>query len=144
MLYEKKRTFGGEPLDLSAITSGTAQYAGDIGMDVVANVATHVGALDYEVGNQHFPDQNTLEVIGWETAVSSGAATLTLTLQDSADGTTFADVMNFTVGKAAIVKDALLYRGTVPAGTRRFMRLKIDVGTANFSAGEILALVRPL
>ena len=144
MLYEIKRTFGKEPLDLTAITTGTAQFAGDIGMNVAANVVTHVGSLDYEATNQHFPNENTLEVIGWEDATSDGAATLTLTLQDSADGSTFGDVMSFTIGKDAIKVDALLFRGTIPAGTRRYMRLKLDVGTANFTAGEILALVRPL
>ncbi|ADY13685.1 Bbp16 family capsid cement protein [Sphaerochaeta globosa] len=143
MLYEKKRTFGREPIDLTA-----AALAKDavvfVGQAVSATAGT-AETLDYEADNQHFPEENTLEVIGWETAASVGkAATLTLTLQSSKDALSWKDEVAFTLAEADIVKDSLVRRFSIPAQAGRHMRLKAVVGTEVFTAGKVLALVRPL
>lgn len=144
MLYEKKRTFGSEPIDLtdSALTVAASIYAGDL---AVSGTPATAGYLDYERENQHFPDENTIEIIGWEDATSSGdSATLTVTLQSSSDATNWKDEFVIVIAEASITKDNLIYRSTVPAKAGRYMRLKLVVGTEVFTAGKILALVRPL
>lgn len=143
MLYEKKRTFGREPIDLAA-----AALAKDAVVFIGQAVSTTAGTaetLDYEADNQHFPEENTLEVFGWETAASTGkAATITLTLQSSKDASVWKDEVSFTLAEADIVKDELVRRFSIPAQAGRHMRLKAVVGTEVFTAGKILALVRPL
>lgn len=150
MLYEKKRTFGREPIDLKSAAlamvgetgASAAVYAGSLGLSGTAATA---GTLDYESDNQHFPEENTLEVIGWETAASTGkAATLTLTLQSSVDGSAWKDEVTFTLAEADIVKDELVRRFSIPAQAGRYMRLKLVGGVEAFTAGKLLALVRPL
>ena len=143
MLYEKKRTFGREPIDLTnaALTLGGTVYIGQALSGTEATAET----LDYEADNQHFPEENTLEVFGWETAASTGkAATITLTLQSSKDASTWKDEVAFTLAEADIVKDELVRRFSIPAQAGRHMRLKAVVGTEVFTAGKLLALVRPL
>jgi len=143
MLYEKKRTFGREPIDLTAaaLAKDAVVFVGQ----AVSTSAGTAGTLDYEADNQHFPEENTLEVIGWETAASTGkAATITLTLQSSKDASVWKDEVTFTLAEAEIVKDEMVRRFTIPAQTGRHMRLKAVVGTEVFTAGKILAFVRPL
>jgi hypothetical protein len=143
MLYEKKRTFGREPIDLTnaALAVDTAAYVGQ----AVDAVEANAGTLDYEAENQHFPEENTLEVIGWETALSAAkGASVALVLQSSPDAETWKDEVAFTVNEAEIVKDKLIRRFTIPAQAGRHMRLKATVGGEVFTAGKILALVRPL
>jgi hypothetical protein len=143
MLYEKKRTFGREPIDLTneAFAVDTAAY---VGQTVNADEAT-AGTLDYEAEMQHFPEENTLEVIGWETATSAlQGASVELVLQSSGDAVAWKDEVAFSVSEAEIVKDELIRRFTIPAQAGRHMRLKATVGGEVFTAGQILALVRPL
>ncbi|MPN63531.1 hypothetical protein SDC9_211295 [bioreactor metagenome] len=150
MLYEKKRTFGLGPIDLATAafamvgqTGASANiYAGDLAVNATPATA---GALDYEEANQHFPEENTLEIYGWETAASSGgASTLTVILQSSADGDSWKDEFTLSFLEDDIVKDALMYRSTIPAHAKRYMRLVLVVGTEAMTAGQILAMVRPL
>lgn len=144
MLYEKKRTFGLAPIDLAdaAFTVAASVYAGDLAVSATPATA---GMLDYEAVNQHFPDENTLEVYGWETADSAAdGATLAVTLQSSANGTDWKDEQVLSFLQAAIKEGALIYRGTIPGLAGRYLRIKLVVGTEVFTAGKILALVRPL
>lgn len=143
MLYEKKRTFGREPIDLkgAAFAVATAAYVGQ----AVDAVEATAGTLDYEADNQHFPEENTLEVIGWEDADSAAdGATLTITLQSSADGTVWKNEVEFALAQGDIKKDELIRRFSIPAQAGRHMRLKLVTGVEVFTAGKILALVRPL
>lgn len=76
------------------------------------------------------------------TATSGGSATLAPVLQDSADGSSFADVL---VGAAVAV--ANLTAGTVlmqvqpPVGMRRYFRIAWRVATATLTAGKFTAYV---
>ena len=144
MLYELKRTFGVAPIDLSdaLFVIDTDIYAG---ADGVSYTPATAGVLDYESENQHFPAENTLEIYGWETADSAlDTAGLAVTLQSSEDGESWKDefLLNFT--QAVIVADRLIYRSTIPAHTGQKVRLKLTVGTEVFTAGKVLAAVRPL
>ena len=143
MLYEKKRTFAREPIALNsaAIAVGVPAYAGQ----ALSAVAATAGTIDYEEANQHFPDENTIEVIGWEDATSAtSAATVAVVLQSSADASAWKDEVAFTLGVSEIKRNQLIRRFTIPSQTRRHMRLKLTAGTEVFTAGKMLALVRPL
>ena len=144
MVYEKKRTFSGDVIDLAdaALEVDAAVYAGSLALSATEATA---GTLDYEFANQHFPEENTLEIIGWETADSAAdGATLALTLQSSADGETWVDKMTINLLQADIVLNQLIFRSTIPATMGQHMRLKMVAGTEVFTAGKIFAVVRPL
>lgn len=70
---------------------------------------------------------------------AAGAATLTATLQDSADNTTFADVAS--IGPLSIAQLAAGQSKWVgfPIPTRRYTRVNYTVATGPFTAGIISA-----
>lgn len=77
-----------------------------------------------------------------ESATASGSATVTFSLQDSADNSTFADV----VASAAIAKTALtagkqpvLFK--LPHGLRRYIRVYYTVATGPLTAGKFSAQI---
>lgn len=117
----------------------------------VAQAVTSTGdtasANTYDSGSVHSADmglvgQLWLTVLVSLTATSAGAATVAAVLQDSADGSTWADVL---VGQALPV--ASLTAGTVmmqvqpPVGTRRHIRVVYRVGTAALTAGRFEAFI---
>ena len=74
------------------------------------------------------------------TFTSGGAATLTITLQDSADDATFATLLQteaFAV--ASLTAGALLLCVPIPAEHARYLRMNYDVGTADMTAGKLNA-----
>lgn len=76
------------------------------------------------------------------TATSSGSATVQAVLQDSADGSTFADVaMGPAVAVASVVAGANLLQIQPPVGMRRYFRIAWRVGTAALTAGKFTAYV---
>lgn len=144
MLYERKRTFGKAPIDLTGadFVLDTPVYAG---ADGVSGVAATAGTLDYETSNQHFPDENTLEIWGKAAATSAAnGASLEVKLESSEDGETWKTEFIVGLDEADIKADALIYRSTIPAHAGRHMRGVLTVGGEVFTAGEILMLVRPL
>lgn len=75
------------------------------------------------------------------TAAAAGAATVTFSIQDSADGTTFADVIS-----SAAVPVASLVAGyqnvlAMPTQHRRYVRLNYTVATGPLTAGKFSAQV---
>ncbi|NBK21688.1 MAG: hypothetical protein EOM68_06660 [Spirochaetia bacterium] len=150
MLYERKRTFGRGPIELKDAVfamvgetgASAAVYAGSLGLSATPATA---GTLDYEEDNQHFPEENTVEFIGWEDADSAAdGATLTVTIQSSSDGAAWKDEVEFALVQGDIKKDGLIRRFTIPSQAFRHMRLKLVGGVEAFTAGKILALARPL
>ena len=76
------------------------------------------------------------------TATSGGAATMQAVLQDSADGSTFADVLaGPVVALASITAGAVLLQVQPPVGMRRYFRIAWRVGTAVLTAGKFTAYV---
>ena len=76
------------------------------------------------------------------TATSGGSATLQAVLQDSADGSTFADVLaGPAVAVANLTSGAVLLQTQPPAGMRRYFRVMWRVGTAALTAGKFTAYV---
>lgn len=76
------------------------------------------------------------------TATSGGAATVAAVLQDSADGSTWADAyVGPTVPVASLTAGAVLAQGTPPIGLRRYLRVVYRVGTAALTAGKFEAYI---
>jgi hypothetical protein len=149
MLYEKKRVFGGGVIDLAnalfamvgATTDSQAVYAGS----AISATAATAGYLDYEEANQHFPDESTLEIWGKEAGASTGeAATVAFDLESSEDGETWTKIQSIYLAEADILNERLLYRGTLPGHAGQYLRLKNMVSGEAFTAGQVIALVRPL
>jgi hypothetical protein len=146
MLYELKRLFGREVLDLAdddpAFAVDTPVYAGQL-VSTTAGTATYI---DFEAANQQFPDNNTLELWCREAATSDGDATLAIVLQSSADAETWRDelTLNFALADIVLSTSTPLRRFTLPAGCGQYLRLKLTVGTAVFTAGQLFIPVRPL
>ena len=143
MLYEKKRTFTGDVVDLSdaLLAVDTAAYAGTS----LAATSAGAGALDYEVENQHFPDENTIEVYGKEDADSAAdGASVAVAILSSADGETYKTEVEFTLAQASIKDGKLLKRFTIPAQASRYLQAKLTVAGEVFTAGKLFMTVAHL
>jgi hypothetical protein len=76
------------------------------------------------------------------TVTSGGAATVQAVLQDSADNSTFADVVaGPAVALAALTAGKALLQLQPPVGMRRYWRVVWRVGTAVLTAGKFDAFV---
>lgn len=76
------------------------------------------------------------------TVTSAGAATVAAVLQDSADGTTFADVLvGGTFALASLVAGTTILQVQPPVGLRRYLRVTYRVGTAALTAGKFEAFI---
>lgn len=76
-----------------------------------------------------------------ESATAAGAATVTLSVQDSADNSSFADVaVTAAIGKATLVAG---YQHVIPMPTklRRYCRVYYTVGTGPLTAGKFSAQI---
>lgn len=122
------------------------------GFTVTDNASTNI----YDTGAGQSPQANGQGDAGqtgenlWinviaKTALTSGSAAslVTAVLQDSADGTTFADVVAskaFTAsstGPAPIIAGTVLLQVQPPVGMRRYWRIAYRVGTAVFTGGTV-------
>lgn len=70
---------------------------------------------------------------------ASGAGTLTVTLQDSADNSSFADVASFGTLSLAQLKAGQRYWVGLPIPTRRYTRVNYTVATGPMTAGVVSA-----
>lgn len=96
------------------------------------------GQTDPNVG---LDDRTNLVVTVDEAATAAGAATVTFSLQDSADNSTFADVaVTAAIGKATLVAG---YQHVIPMPTklRRYVRAYYTVATGPLTAGKFSAQV---
>lgn len=76
------------------------------------------------------------------TPTSAGAATIQAVLQDSADGSTFADVLaGSAVAYASAPAGTVLLQVQPPVGMRRYFRIAWRIGTAALTAGKFDAYV---
>lgn len=73
---------------------------------------------------------------------AGGAATMTVALQDSADNTTFADVLvSPAIAVASLAAGFEALRVRVPATTRRYIALNYTVATGPMTAGALTAVL---
>ncbi|MDD5176264.1 MAG: hypothetical protein PHQ05_07585 [Sterolibacterium sp.] len=86
-------------------------------------------------------DRSNMVITVDEAATAAGAATVTFSVQDSADNSTFADVaVTAAIGKATLVAG---YQHVIPMPTklRRYCRVYYTVGTGPLTAGKFSAQV---
>lgn len=76
-----------------------------------------------------------------QTATAGGAATVQFTLQDSADGSTFADVVSTQAVPVASLKAGAQYVIPIPVQHRRYVRVNYTVDTGPLTAGKFNAQV---
>lgn len=95
------------------------------------------GALNAYCGDMGRTGENLwVNVRVATTATSGGGATIQAVLQDSADGTTFADVQAGPVFAVAnVIAGIKIFAQQPPPGMRQYWRVVIRVGTAVLTAG---------
>ena len=91
--------------------------------------------------NVGMDDRSKMVITVDEAATASGAATVTFSVQDSADNSSFADVaVTAAIGKATLVAG---YQHVIPMPTklRRYVRVYYTVATGPLTAGKFSAQV---
>lgn len=71
----------------------------------------------------------------------TGAGTLTIVLQDSADNTTFADVLSSAALAVATLTAGKSYYVPLPAGMRRYVRANYVITSGPFTGGTLNASI---
>jgi hypothetical protein len=106
--------------------------------------AASTDVIDTGVANRSIGTDTSLalSITVDESATASGAATVTFSLQDSADNSTFADVQaSAAIGKADLTagKQPVLFK--LPHGLRRYVRVYYTVATGPLTAGKFSAQI---
>jgi len=114
--------------------------------DAQAVTATAVStkSIDTITALRNIGSGNQIEVlVGVGTAfTAAGAATMTIALQDSADNTTFADVLvSPAIAVASLAAGFEALRVRVPATTRRYIALNYTIATGPMTAGALTAVL---
>ena len=106
--------------------------------NVVDAGATKNAAIGRDIGSG---EPLYLEFNCSTTCTASGSATVTVSLQDSADNSTFADVLaSVAVPKAELVAGKTIYI-PLPPGLRRYVRGYFTVATGPLTAGAFNAQI---
>lgn len=91
--------------------------------------------------NSGLNQNTTLAITVDEAAAAAGAATVTFSIQDSADNSTFADVaVTAAIGKASLTAGQQVLI-PMPAKHRRYVRVYYTVATGPLTAGKFSAQV---
>ncbi|WP_417070824.1 Bbp16 family capsid cement protein [Niveibacterium terrae] len=124
----------------SQLKLATAQAATSVGDTSSTNIYDTGSANSSEIG---MTGENLwVQAFVSTAATSGGSATLQAVLQDSADGSTFADVLaGPVVALASLTAGAQLLQVQPPTGTRRYLRVAWRIGTAALTAGAFTAYV---
>lgn len=116
-----------------------AQAVTSIGDTASTNIYDNGSAQSAEVG---LTGELWVNVSVSTTATSAGAATLAAVLQDSADASSWADVLvGPTFALSALTAGTTLLLANPPVGTRRYLRVVYRVGTAALTAGKFEAFI---
>lgn len=75
------------------------------------------------------------------TTTMTGAGTLTIALQDSADNVTFTDVLALPAIAVATLTAGKTYYVPLPAGLRRYIRANYTITTGPFTGGTLQASI---
>ncbi len=125
-------------LDLNTKYS-IAQAVTSTGDTASTNVYDVGSAASADIG---LNDELWINVVCSTTATSGGSATVQAVLQDSADNSTFADVLaGPALAVANVTQGAVLLQACPPLGLRRYTRIVYRVGVAALTAGKFDAYV---
>lgn len=106
--------------------------------------AASTDVIDTGVANRAIGDVTSLAAVITvdEAAAAAGAATVTFSLQDSADNSTFTDVVaTAAIGKAALTAGTQAAVLKLPSNLRRYIRVYYTVGTGPLTAGKFSAQI---
>lgn len=110
----------------------------------VTTTAVSTKSIDTATALRNIGSGNQIEVlVAVGTAfTAAGAATMTIALQDSADNTTFADVLvSPAIAVASLAAGFEALRVRVPATTRRYIALNYTIATGPMTAGALTAVL---
>lgn len=105
--------------------------------------AASTDVIDFGQANPNtgMDDRSNMVITVDEAATAAGAATVTFSVQDSADNSTFADVaVTAAIGKATLVAGHQIVI-PMPTKLRRYSRVYYTVGTGPLTAGKFSAQV---
>lgn len=109
----------------------------------VTATAASTDVIDFGHANPNsgLNDNVTMAITVDESATAAGAATVTFSVQDSADNSTFADVaVTAAIGKASLVAGFQVLI-PMPYKHRRYVRVNYTVATGPLTAGKFSAQV---
>lgn len=109
----------------------------------VTSSAASTDVIDFGQANPNtgMDDRSSMVITVSESAAASGAATVTFSIQDSADNSTFADVaVTAAIGKASLTAGQQIVI-PMPVKLRRYCRAYYTVGTGPLTAGKFSAQV---
>jgi protein-disulfide isomerase len=105
--------------------------------------AASTKSIDFTTALRHAGDGEPVELVVQVASAllaSGGAANLTVALQDSADNSSFADVVKTAaIAKASLVAGFELLRITLPKGLRRYIQVYYTPDTNDFTSGTVNA-----
>ena len=110
----------------------------------VTTTAVSTKSIDTITALRNIGSGNQIEVlVAVGTAfTAAGAATMTIALQDSADNTTFADVLvSPAIAVASLAAGFEALRVRVPATIRRYIALNYTIATGPMTAGALTAVL---
>jgi hypothetical protein len=146
----RRQATGGNPLRIQEvstmaiidkfleISSNQVITATAVSTDVIDAGATRSASLGRDIGSG---ESLYLEVNITTTMTASGAATLAIALQDSANGSSFSDVVTLAPIAVAALIAGKSYYIPLPAGLRRYIRANYTVATGPMTAGALQASI---
>ncbi len=112
----------------------------------VTSTADSTNVIDFGVAavNKGAGTPLVLEVTVHTAFTATGAATMSVDVQDSADASSYASIGIYkpTIGKATLIAGYAIYRGPLPHAFRRYMKLIYTVATGPMTAGALDAYIR--
>ncbi|MGL4315338.1 MAG: Bbp16 family capsid cement protein [Pseudomonas sp.] len=120
-------------LELSSAQAITVTAPSTNVIDAGATKSASLGR-DIGSGKQLFLEVNI-------TTSMAGSGTLTIALQDSADNSTFADVLELPAIAVAALTAGKTYYVPLPAGLRRYIRANYTITSGPFTAGALQASI---
>lgn len=109
----------------------------------VTTTAASTDVIDFGQANPNtgMDDRSKMVITVGETTAASGAATVTFAVQDSADNSSWADVVaTAAIGKAALAAGQQVVL-PMPTKLRRYCRVNYTVGTGPLTAGKFSAQI---
>ena len=105
--------------------------------------AASTDVIDFGQANPNvgLDDRSNMVITVDESAAAAGAATVTFSVQDSADNSTFADVVATKAVPLAELTAGKQFFLPLPPGMRRYVRAYFTVGTGPLTAGSFNAQI---
>lgn len=105
--------------------------------------AASTNAADLELGHgQYGPGYPVFaKVVVGETFTAAGAGTLTISLQDSADDSSYANIASTATLALADLKQGDSFELALPQTHRRYLRMNYVVATGPMTAGKVSAFI---